>query len=44
MITTIANIRKLNTKLKFLGMVPSKVDARNPCHVRHLDELQAAYP
>lgn len=44
MLTTIANVRKLNTKLKFLGMVPSKVDARNPRHVRHQDELRAAYP
>ncbi|MFN7836028.1 MAG: ParA family protein [Burkholderiaceae bacterium] len=44
MLTTIANVRKLNTKLKFLGMVPSKVDARNPRHVRHQDELLAAYP
>jgi chromosome partitioning protein len=25
-------------------MVPSKVDARNPRHVRHQVELQAAYP
>lgn len=44
MLTTIANVRKQNTKLKFLGMVPSKVDARNPRHVRHQDELRAAYP
>lgn len=44
MLTTIANVRKLNTKLQFLGMVPSKVDARNPRHVRHQDELQTAYP
>ncbi|MEI7994743.1 MAG: ParA family protein [Methylococcaceae bacterium] len=44
MLTTIANVRKLNTKLKFLGMVASKVDARNPRHVRHQDELNAAYP
>ena len=44
MLTTIANIRKLNTKLKFLGIVASKVDARNPRHVRHQDELKAAYP
>lgn len=44
MLTTIANIRKVNTKLKFLGMVPSKVDLRNPRHVRHQAELQAAYP
>jgi len=44
MFTTIANVRKLNTKLKFLGMVASKVDARNPRHVRHQEELLAAYP
>jgi chromosome partitioning protein len=44
MLTTIANVRRLNTKLKFLGMVPSKVDARNPRHVRHQSELQTAYP
>lgn len=44
MLTTIANVRKQNTKLKFLGMVPSKVDARNPRHVRHQAELTAAYP
>lgn len=44
MITTIANMRKMNSKLKFLGMVPSKVDARNPRHARHQAELQAAYP
>ena len=44
MLTTIANVRKLNTKLKFIGMVASKVDARNPRHVRHQNELNAAYP
>jgi chromosome partitioning protein len=44
MLTMIANVRKLNTQLKFLGIVPSKVDARNPRHVRHLEELRAAYP
>lgn len=44
MLTTIANVRKINTKLQFLGMVPSKVDARNPRHVRHQLELQTAYP
>ena len=44
MLTTIANVRKLNTKLKFLGMVPSKVDARNPRHLRHHAELLEAYP
>jgi len=44
MVTTIANVRKVNPGLKFLGMVPSKVDARNPRHSRHLDELVRAYP
>jgi chromosome partitioning protein len=44
MMTTIANVRKSNPKLKFMGMVASKVDARNPRHVRHNNELKAAYP
>jgi chromosome partitioning protein len=44
MVTTIANIRKANTKIQFLGMVPSKVDSRNPRHKRHLDELMRTYP
>lgn len=45
MITTIANIRdRLNGKLKFIGMMPSKVDGRNPRHKTHLDELSKAYP
>ena len=37
MVTTIANIRKVNAKLKFLGMMASKVDSRNPRQT--LDEL-----
>lgn len=44
MVTTIVNIRKVNKKLKFIGMVPSKVDSRNPRHGRHLNELNTAYP
>ncbi len=44
MVTTIANIRNANKNLKFLGMVPSKVDKRNPRHARHLEELTNAYP
>ena len=44
MITTIANVRQTNTKLKFLGMLPSKVDSRNPRHVRHFEQLKQAYP
>ncbi len=41
---TITNVRKANPKLKFLGMVPSKVDGRNPRHSHHLEQLQKAYP
>ncbi len=42
---TIRAIRKKgNPSLKFLGMLPSKVDGRNPRHGRHLAELTAAYP
>ena len=44
MVTTIANVRRGNPKLRFLGMVPSKVDGRNPRHARHLAELSKAYP
>ena len=44
MVTTIANVRKSNPRLQFLGMVPSKVDSRNPRHGRHLEELERAYP
>ncbi|MDI1364143.1 MAG: ParA family protein, partial [bacterium] len=42
--STIAAIKKANAKLQFLGMIPSKVDGRNPRHTRHLAELLAAYP
>nr|AGH89301.1 IncC partitioning protein [uncultured bacterium] len=45
MLTTFTQVkRKMNRKLEFIGMVPSKVDGRNPRHVRHLQELQEAYP
>ncbi|MDH5480385.1 MAG: ParA family protein, partial [Nitrosomonas sp.] len=44
MMTTIGHIRKTNPNLAFMGMVPCKVDARNPRHVRHLEELMSAYP
>lgn len=44
MVITIGNIRKVNPKLKFLGMIPSKVDGRNPRHGRHLSELNQVYP
>jgi len=44
MIAVISNLRKQNTKLRFLGMVPNKVDARKPRHVTNLAVLQQAYP
>ena len=44
MLTTIGNIQSENKGLHFLGMLPSKVDGRNPRHKRHLAELNEAYP
>ncbi|NCU31902.1 MAG: ParA family protein [Candidatus Moranbacteria bacterium] len=44
MMTTISQVRKANRGLVFLGMLPSKVDARNPRHKRHLSELEQSYP
>jgi chromosome partitioning protein len=45
MMTTIRNVRDLkNNKLAFLGMLPSRVDNRNPRHREHLKELNEAYP
>ena len=45
MLATIFNIRKeCAPGLSFLGMLPSRVDSRNPRHKAHLQELQAAYP
>lgn len=43
MLLAVNNIKKVNRRLSFLGMVPSKVDGRNPRHKRHLAELTAAY-
>ncbi|MDD4616402.1 MAG: ParA family protein [Alphaproteobacteria bacterium] len=44
MLTIITHIREANSKLKFLGMLPNKVDHRNPRHERHYEELKKAYP
>ncbi len=41
---TIANIRKVNPELKFLGMIPSMVNSRNLRHRNYLDALNKAYP
>lgn len=43
MATTINNLKKFNKKLKFMGLLPSKVDMRNPRHKRHLDEIRMQY-
>jgi len=40
MIRVILNVRKSNSKLKFLGIVPSRVDRRDPRQVKHLEQLQ----
>lgn len=43
MVTIISNVRKANPQLQFLGMLPSKVDGRNPRHTQHQRELNTAY-
>lgn len=43
MAATIGNIKKFNRKLEFLGILPSKVDTRNPRHKRHLEEIKIQY-
>lgn len=42
--TTIRNVRKSNPGLVFLGMLPCKVDGRNPRHALYMGELEAAFP
>jgi chromosome partitioning protein len=44
MVTTIQNVRTVNPRLQFLGLVPSLVDRRDPRQRRHLEELLEAYP
>jgi chromosome partitioning protein len=44
LVTIIAKARTANPKLKFIGMLPNKVDRRNPRHIDHLSELRTAYP
>lgn len=44
MMTTIANIQQINPDIQFIGMLPSKVDTRNPRHKQNLQELVEAYP
>lgn len=44
MVAVITNLRKQNPKLRFIGMVPNKVDRRKPRHVGNLTDIQTAYP
>lgn len=43
LLTVISNVRKLNPKLQFLGMLPSMVDGRDPMQMRNLAALRAKY-
>jgi chromosome partitioning protein len=44
MASVVGNLRKLNPTLKFLGMLPNKVDSRKPRHVANLAAVKQAYP
>ncbi|TFL14029.1 ParA family protein [Pusillimonas caeni] len=43
MMRTILNARSRNPKLSFLGILPSRVDRRNPRQVGHLAQVQHAH-
>ncbi|MDR8093129.1 ParA family protein [Burkholderia gladioli] len=40
----ISRIGSVNPRLQNLGLVPTRVDRRNPRHVKHLDDLTAEHP
>jgi len=44
MVAVIGNLRPHNPKLKFLGMVPNKVNGNKPRHINNLRALREAYP
>lgn len=44
MVAVIGNLRKKNPTLRFIGMVPNKVDRRKPRHVSNLADIRKAYP
>lgn len=43
LVAVISNARKINPKLRFLGMLANKVDGRNPRHREHFEQLRQAY-
>ena len=43
MLKTINFVKRQNKNLKFMGMLPSKVDGRNPRHKAHLEQLKNQY-
>lgn len=43
MMRVILGARQHNPKLQFLGIVPNRVDRRNPRQVKHLAQVQAAH-
>jgi chromosome partitioning protein len=44
MVAVVGNLRRQNPKLKFIGMLPNKVDARKPRHIKNLAIIREAYP
>lgn len=44
MLQTISNISGANKNLKFLGMLPSRVDSRNPRQKGHMEQLRLKHP
>lgn len=44
MLTVLTHLREDNPGLKFLGMLPNKVNGRDPRHQAELDALRTAYP
>lgn len=44
MVKVITNLRKINRKIVFLGMLPNKVHGRNQRHKDNLEKLRTAYP
>jgi len=44
MVAVVGNLRKLNPKLTFLGLLPNMVNAKKPRQMENLRLVQAAYP